>query len=148
MGIYLNDWEGQGFITVVGAFEDIYLTDAEYLSEASPYSNSEYWLDKKEAMAAALSSDKYKGVEVLLASYGGGSYEGDAFVLFRRDGKLYEVHGSHCSCYGLEGQWEPEETFKEALMKRMDEGQLGSHDWGDNAFANELREVLSSLPDD
>lgn len=26
------------------------------------------------------------------------------------DGKLYEVHGSHCSCYGFEGQWEPTET--------------------------------------
>ena len=56
--------------------------------------------------------------ELLFASYGGGSYEGDATVVFRRDGKLYEVSGSHCSCYGLEGQWEPEETSIAALAAK------------------------------
>ena len=48
--------------------------------------------------------------EILFASYGGCSYAGDALVLFERDGKLFEVNGSHGSCYGLEGQWNPEET--------------------------------------
>ena len=56
--------------------------------------------------------------ELLFASYGGGSYEGDATVVFRKDGKLYEVSGSHCSCYGLEGQWEPEETSIAALAAK------------------------------
>lgn len=60
--------------------------------------------------------------QILFASYGGASYEGDAFVLFERDGKLYEVHGSHCSCYGLEGQWEPEETTWAALDLRPRNG--------------------------
>jgi hypothetical protein len=54
----------------------------------------------------------------VFASYGGGSYEGDAFVLYQRDGKLYEVSGSHCSCYGLESQWSPEETTWAALAMR------------------------------
>jgi hypothetical protein len=42
--------------------------------------------------------------------YGYGSdYEMWAEVLYiGHDGLLYEVHGSHCSCYGLEGQWEPD----------------------------------------
>lgn len=57
------------------------------------------------------------GVEILLASYTYECYSGSAFVLFRRDGRLHEVNGSHCSCYGLEGQWEPEETSIEALRK-------------------------------
>lgn len=57
--------------------------------------------------------------EVLYATYNQGYYAGDAFVLFRADdGKLYEVNGSHCSCYGLEDQWTPEETFKDALQQR------------------------------
>lgn len=56
--------------------------------------------------------------EILFASYGGASYEGDAFVLYARDGKLYEASGSHCSCFGLEGQWAPEETTVEALAMR------------------------------
>ncbi len=44
---------------------------------------------------------------ILFASYGGQSYEGDAYVLFRKDAKYFEVHGSHCSCTGLEDQWDP-----------------------------------------
>ena len=58
--------------------------------------------------------------EVLIASYGGASYEGDAIVVFQRDGKYYEAHGSHCSCNGLEGQWFPEETTMEALVYRFE----------------------------
>lgn len=82
-----------------------------------------------------------EGAEVLLASYGTPSYEGYAFVLFERAGKLYEVNGSHCSCYGLEGQWIPEETRKEALLERMDKGTLGNGEEG--PFADELRALLS-----
>ena len=48
--------------------------------------------------------------KILLAAYYDEDYEGDAYVLFERGGKLWEVHGSHCSCNGLEGQWDPEET--------------------------------------
>ncbi len=51
-----------------------------------------------------------KDSEVLFASYEYECYSGFAFVLFERDNKLFEIHGGHCSCYGLEGQWEPEET--------------------------------------
>jgi hypothetical protein len=56
--------------------------------------------------------------DILFASYGGGRYDGDAFVLFMRDGHLFEVSGSHCSCFGLEGQWGPEATTWEALAMR------------------------------
>ena len=46
-------------------------------------------------------------LEILLAWYGSGGYDGTAFVLCRDriTGCLFEVNGSHCSCYGLEGQW-------------------------------------------
>lgn len=76
--------------------------------------NTKYNIDVKEE-------------EILLASYGGSGYEGDAVVIFHRDGKYYEVHGSHCSCNGLEGQWQPEETSMEALayrLENMDENSL------------------------
>ena len=86
------------------------------------------------------------GVNILLASYGTPSYEGYAFVLFERGGKLYEVNGSHCSCYGLEGQWSPEETTKAALMHRLDNGSLGADEYSENLFSAELKAVLESLP--
>ncbi len=62
-----------------------------------------------------------KGAKILYADYYTGNYEGSAFVLFSRKRKLYEVHGSHCSCYGLEGQWSEEETSVESLEHRLKE---------------------------
>ena len=53
---------------------------------------------------------KIKDENVIFAAYGLRGYEGYAFVLFRQNGKLYEVHASHCSCNALGGQWQPEET--------------------------------------
>lgn len=58
------------------------------------------------------------GVEILYAEYVPGDYCGDAYVLFRKEDKLYEVSGSHCSCYGLEGQWEPTFTTVKAILMR------------------------------
>lgn len=55
---------------------------------------------------------------ILFASYDNEGYEGFALVIFSKDGKLYEVNGSHCSCHGLENQWNPEETSLEALKMR------------------------------
>jgi len=90
-------------------------------------------------------NNELNDIEILLAAYTYESYEGDAFVLFRQNGKLYEVNGGHCSCYGLEGQWDPEETTKEALLHRINEGTLGKTYRGKNTFANELIEVLKNV---
>ena len=83
-----------------------------------------------------------KGVKILLAYYAVECYEGDAFVLFEKRGKLYEVNGSHCSCYGLEGQWEPELTSREAICHRMSEGTLGLDYRKNDTFRKKLIEVL------
>lgn len=69
--------------------------------------------------------------EILFASYGGAAYEGDALVLFEKGGQLFEVHGAHCSCFGLEGQWQPEPTTWDALALRPRTGSwpvLSDHD--------------------
>lgn len=92
--------------------------------------------------ALAFTYPEVVGVEFLLAFYGvtGGQYDFSAFVLFKRDGKLWEVNGSHCSCYGLENQWEPEETSVAALRHRVEHGTLGHGD-----FADELSRVLDDI---
>jgi hypothetical protein len=66
-------------------------------------------------------------IEVLFASYTYEDYDGYAFVLFRKDGKLYEVHGSHCSCFGLEGQWDPQETTLASLQLRYERTGFDSY---------------------
>lgn len=71
-------------------------------------------------------------VEILYAKYYGEDYEGDAWVLFRKDGVLYEVNGSHCSCYGLEGQWIPELSSAKAILMRTN-------------LSDEVRNLVQSL---
>lgn len=91
----------------------------------------------------SLGENSLSNVNMLFAWYGGGDYDGSAFVLFEEDGKLYEAGGSHCSCYGLEGQWEPEETLVEALVHRIKEGHLGRDGYYDGGcFGDELLEIL------
>jgi hypothetical protein len=79
------------------------------------------------------------GAEILVAAYTYEDYSGEAYVLFKRDGKLYEVYGSHCSCFGLEYQWEPEEATKEAILHRLDNGTWGEED----KIADHVRAVLN-----
>lgn len=110
-----------------------------------------YLNDWKDGCLAEISSEfetepaQMEGVEILLASYHYEHYEGDAFVLFRKGEALYEVNAGHCSCYGLEGQWEPEETTIQALRHRLQHGNLGTGWRDDNRFAKELSEVLDQL---
>ncbi len=67
-----------------------------------------------------------ENANILFANYIAENYEGNAFVLLQINEKLYEVNASHCSCYGLEGQWDLEETSVEALEHRINKGQLSS----------------------
>lgn len=63
-------------------------------------------------------------LEILYAFYEYEDYSGSATV-FYYDPKYqsyFEVRGGHCSCYGLEGQWSPEEigfhsTFIEYVQR-------------------------------
>lgn len=89
-----------------------------------------------------LKEDALEHVHVLFAAYACYSYEGSAFVLYEQDGKLYEVHGSHCSCYGLEDQWQPEETSWLYLYHAVSKGNLGHLDYDGDKFSNELLQLI------
>jgi hypothetical protein len=93
--------------------------------------------------------------EVLFAQYEYLDYDGSAVVLFAHDGKLWFVEGGHCSCYGLEDQWEPEEMTV-PMMQRIVKGEtptgFSSYGFGKSACIEVLR-VLDDLnlvgaPDD
>lgn len=137
--IFLNNWRHE--VDVIGDFEDINMTYSEYISKNSPYKNDKYWLEKKKMMDEAI--EKYKDINILFASYGTGNYSGNAWVLFEQDGELFEINGSHCSCYGLEWQWEPERVSLKELEHRLLNGSFGADNWSDNNFKKELCEFLN-----
>jgi len=63
--------------------------------------------------------------QVIYASYEYENYSGYADVLYRNGESYFYASGSHCSCYGLEGQWEPEEVSREALLGQVDRANYG-----------------------
>jgi hypothetical protein len=91
-------------------------------SRTADSSDDEYYNHKEE------SSKKLDGMSVILAyeSVAGSGEYAESFFLLKRnyDGALFEVHGSHCSCYGFEGQLDLEETIPAALKYRAINGHL------------------------
>lgn len=75
-------------------------------------------------------------VNILFAEYSSGNYEGSATVIYEENGQLFEVHGSHCSCYGLEGQFSPEECSVEDILHRAANGNFSEVD------NNEIKKVI------
>jgi hypothetical protein len=73
-------------------------------------------------------SKALENLEVLIAYESVGSWgcDSSSFFLFKDGaGKLYELHGSHCSCYGFEGQFRLEESDAEALKIRASGSRYG-----------------------
>lgn len=91
--------------------------------------------------------DKY---DILLAYESVGSWgcDSSADLIMRRksDGQLFFNTASHCSCYGFEEQFTPEETSVEQLEKQW--WTFGGYD--ENAEANEraIKDFISTLSTD
>lgn len=85
--------------------------------------------------------DALKDATVYLAWYEYRDYSGYSWVVFEKDGILYEVNGSHCSCYGLEGQWEPEVTTWAAIAWR------GSYASVDDEIGMEIQKLVKEHTD-
>ena len=64
--------------------------------------------------------------EVVFAVYDQEMYEGYADVIYRVGERFYWASGSHCSCYGLEEQWSPEEYSRDELVAVL---LRGNHFW-------------------
>lgn len=65
-------------------------------------------------------------LRLLYAEYEYGDWQGEAYVLgYNLDsGKFFEIHANHCSCYGLEGQWDEEyfedfDQLRETIIHRF-----------------------------
>ena len=95
---------------------------------------------------------KLEGLKVLIAYESVGNWGCDSnsfFLLEDEQGNLFEIHGSHCSCYGFEGQLQLEETSVKALLFRLDNGKgvyfSGGYDYNtefnDKAIENYIRQM-------
>lgn len=69
--------------------------------------------DSRESVFSNFVKQDDPDIQILYATYSYEEYSGYATVLYCREstGKFYEIYGSHCSCYGLEGQWDREEEI-------------------------------------
>jgi hypothetical protein len=88
-------------------------------------------------------SEPETGKVVLLAAYETPDYDGYATVVYFEAGKFHVVEASHCSCYGLEGQFAPEETPLEALLHRAENGHFYCVDG--KALADLLRGIADDI---
>ena len=143
--VYLHDWRYSEKIGVISDFEGIDISKKEFDAtefDATEFSihNKEYWLKENAKMEQNLK--EWEGINILFASYYTWSWTGNAFVLFEKDGKLFEVNENHNECDGLIGQFKPEETTLEALRHRLVEERMGLFGDSSNEFADELKQFL------
>ena len=86
---------------------------------------------------------------ILLAYESVGSWGCDSSSYFllqhNTSGKLFEIHGGHCSCYGFEGQFDLEETSIEAIKARSDVFYCGGYDDNSTDNQREAKNFIASL---
>lgn len=85
--------------------------------------------DGKSAIASEFNIplEELNNKHFVYAYYSYECYSGDAYLLFIEKDKLYEVDAGHCSCYGLEGQFNPEEVPIEVLYYRLENNKWNSN---------------------
>lgn len=113
----------------------------DYQSMVASFMDAGWDYDKREQKTAPLPEGFPADADILFASYGTEeAYSGDAIVVFRRGDDLFIVNGGHCSCNGLEGQWNPALTTVEALRAMIPKEGDG---W--NAFREHTKEAADGF---
>ena len=121
----------------------------KYLAEN--YSGEKSGFDYDEITNADIekANELLKNMEVLVAyqSVGHWGCDSSAFYLLKdkNNGNLFEVHGSHCSCYGFEGQLQLEETNIEALKYRVKNGGNVFYCGGYDENETENQKIVNSF---
>ena len=97
-----------------------------------------------------VSTDLLDEYEILLGYESVGSWgcDSSSFFILRKcaTGALFEVHGSHCSCYGFEEQFEPEECTRESLLTLdLTYDVLGGYDEDKTGNAAAIKAFIESL---
>lgn len=87
--------------------------------------------------------------QILVAYMSVGDYgcDSSAWLLLRdrKSGGLFEVHASHCSCYGFEGQFAPEPTTEAYLKSDKFSFSCGGYDNSEAANKKAVLDFLKAL---
>lgn len=89
------------------------------------------WKDSKKKGLEDNFEVKLTDEKILFANYTYEYYSGNAYVLFTKGKEIYEVFGSHCSCYGLEDQWKPERLIKKMIKSRIEQVNKNDYQFSD-----------------
>lgn len=99
-----------------------------------------------------IAEQKLQCMSVLVAyeSVGDSGCDSSAFYLLqnKENKELFEVHASHCSCYGFEGQLDLEPTTIEALKYRAEKARVfycGGYDENETENQRIINEYILSL---
>lgn len=87
-------------------------------------------------------------IDIIVSATTYEDYQGIGLTVYCHEGVCYEVNSSHCSCFGHEGQWEPEEIKVGELLSRKNYVSHGT--WNretksyefDDTDNNEIRRLL------
>jgi hypothetical protein len=94
-------------------------------------------------------NDDLENIVFLIAYESVGSWGCDSssfFLMYKKDdGNLYENRGSHCSCYGFEGQWEPEETSVDYLESANFDFWPGGYDYQSDANRTAVMRYINNI---
>lgn len=128
--------------------EHLYLADLEGMTEveikrhiADEYAGADA---EKQPLA-----DFLEGYDVVVAYESVGNYGCDSaswFLLRAKDtGVYFEFSGSHCSCFGFEGQFSLAETPLEYLKSDKFSFDCGGYDKRETENQKSVREFLQAL---
>ena len=130
--------------------QQLFLEDFTGKTEAEVVSTikNDYKEDGWEAEQLEAFFSQVDGFEVLIAYCSEGSWGCDSSSFFlirdRKTNKLYEVHGSHCSCYGFEGQWSPEEVGTDYLVSDKFHFSCGGYDRDEMGNEKKVKQYLQN----
>jgi hypothetical protein len=139
-----DQWGAQEWNEEKGEYDSVPVTPEKILSAFGPEEQS--W--RGEVAPQQDMGIQPEDMDLVMAYYSYEDYQGSAMVVYRdkRDGKVYANYGSHCSCYGLEDQWSPEEVSLKELLSRPSYIYVWSWgmDWeeGQDPLNNEIRKAL------
>jgi len=87
--------------------------ESGYINDSEEYDQVENSIIEKDL----------EGAELLVSIGNSYGYEEEMLVIYEKDGRLYIVEASHCSCYDFSGQWSPSEySYKAMLMRKWCNG--------------------------